>query len=416
MLFTALHRALGISPGALTDAMIDASVANRVAETDDLDWKSHLPPSNGIQATDFPKDVAAMANSGGGTLVYGVEAEEKAATGRRDVGHLTERHEQALRSAAVTAISPPVFGLGVFEIAGESGKRAVVIVVPPSSDGPHLIYKGECFGAPFRNDADTFWMKERQIEAAYRARFDERRHAGEALANLYAEIAAGRDTRSHAWLIAVAHPRLPSTTTAPSREEARKMLQSAHDLAPHYADTSVTHAIQNLNINDPRPGLRRWNAVNSATDERNRWREAWAAIHHDGSVVLATAIGGARTTLDGYAPGNRIDSARIESSVADFMALVRTVSEARGTDAYESRVGINWTGDSPLIIHTADRFGGEFDTNSIPLARYTPVDVTVIADASELDYTRQVHGLAQDCINQGGISNVRLIAKPEDDD
>ena len=65
MSFTALHRSLGIGPGPLTDELLDAAVAAGVTETDDLDWKSELPPAKGLPLTDFPKDVAAMANSGG---------------------------------------------------------------------------------------------------------------------------------------------------------------------------------------------------------------------------------------------------------------------------------------------------------------------------------------------------------------
>jgi hypothetical protein len=66
MQFTALHRLLGLSPGPLTNDMIDDAVAQSIAETDDLDWKSKLPPTKGLSETDFPKDIAAMANSGGG--------------------------------------------------------------------------------------------------------------------------------------------------------------------------------------------------------------------------------------------------------------------------------------------------------------------------------------------------------------
>ena len=46
-------------------------MAGGVVETNDLDWKSELPPAKGLPQTDFPKDIAAMANSGGGVIVYG---------------------------------------------------------------------------------------------------------------------------------------------------------------------------------------------------------------------------------------------------------------------------------------------------------------------------------------------------------
>lgn len=107
MTFTALHRALGVSPGPLTDELLEAAVRGGVVETNDLDWKAELPQAKGLPQTDFPKDVAAMANSGGGVIVFGVRESQKAATARVDVGEFDETYERSLRSAAITAISPP---------------------------------------------------------------------------------------------------------------------------------------------------------------------------------------------------------------------------------------------------------------------------------------------------------------------
>jgi hypothetical protein len=135
-------------------------------------------------------------------------------------GTLDEAYVRSLRSAAITAISPPVFGLNVHRLGAE-GKRAVVVEVPASIDGPHLVYKNDYFGAPVRNDSDTAWMKERQIESMYRARFDEGRHSAEALDNLFGEAASGGDTDNRAWLIAVTHPRLPRLGDRLTRDAAR---------------------------------------------------------------------------------------------------------------------------------------------------------------------------------------------------
>ncbi|MFF1531502.1 helix-turn-helix domain-containing protein, partial [Cellulomonas sp. NPDC058312] len=376
------------------------------------DWKSELPPARGLPQTDFPKDIAAMANSGGGTIVYGIEESQKAAIERRDAGELDEAHERALRSAAITAISPPIFGLGI-HVLGEPGNRAVAIVVPASVDGPHLIYRNEYFGAPIRNDADTVWMKERQIEAMYRARFDERRHEAEALANLYQDAAAGRDIDKRAWLIAVAHPRLPAAqTTRPTQDKAREIFGSAESLALTYAGRGGIHPLESVDLLNPRPGLRRWIAANTATTERSRWREAWVSAHHDGAISLAAAIGGHPAAAERYNPGHLIDSSAVECAVADLMGMIRAVSERRGTNEYEASIGIEWTGGTPLVIQSADKFGHPFVDNSIPLARYSPVLTTVRADADSLGFFQQVHDLAEDCINQGGLTVVRMIHPP----
>ena len=114
------------------------------------------------QQTDVPKDIAAMANSGGGMIVYGVEEDQKAATGRKDTGEFSEIHERAYRSVAVTAISPPVFGLGIHRLGTD--RRSVAVVVPASVDGPHLLYSGSnCSRIRFATTTRApAWMKERR--------------------------------------------------------------------------------------------------------------------------------------------------------------------------------------------------------------------------------------------------------------
>jgi len=415
MTFTALHRALGIAPSPLTDDLLDTAVAAGVVEADDLDWKSELPPARGLPQTDFPKDVAAMANSGGGVIVLGVRESQKAATERVDVGELDEAYERSLRSAAITAISPPVFGLNVHRLGAE-GMRAVVVEVPASIDGPHLIYKNDYFGAPVRNDSDTVWMKERQIEAMYRARFEERRHATEALDALYDEGATGRDSDKRAWLVAVAHPRIPRVRERLTRDEARGVLTKTVGLALTYAGRGGIHPLENVDCDNPRPGLRRWVAVNTATGERSIWKEAWMNVHHDGSVMVAAAVGGHRMSSDGYFEGWQVESAAIECAIADLLALARTTAETTGNDEYDVRLGIEWSGEQPLTILTKDSFGYAYDGVSVPLHRYTPVETTINAVEPPLDFFWHVHDFALDCVNQGGVSNVLMIQPPARDE
>lgn len=408
MSFTSLHRALGIEPGPMTDGMLDAAVAARVTETDELDWKSGLPPIKGLAQTDFPKDIAAMANGAGGVIAYGVCETEKAATERVDVGDFDEVYERALRSAAITAISPPVFGLKVHRL-GPEGSRAIVVEVPASVDGPHLIYRNDYFGAPIRNDADTVWMKEPQIEAMYRARFDERRHAFEAMDALFTEASSGRDSAERAWLIAVGHPRVPRIGDRLARDEARDVLENSKDLALQYAGRGGIHPLESVDVLNPRPGLRRWVAVNTATSERGRWKEAWITVHHDGSVTLAAAVGGHRSGSDGRFEGWQVESAAIECAVADLMALVRANAEATDNDEYDLRVGIDWTGERALSILPKDAMGFTYADDSTPLHLYTPVEATISALGSHADFLEHLQDFALDCLNQGGVSELRVI-------
>lgn len=410
MTFTALHRALGLPPGPLTSEMLDQAVTAGVVETDDLDWKLKLPPARGAAQTDFPKDVAAMANSGGGTIVYGVQESQKAATGRVSVDELTEVHERALRSAAVTGISPSIFNLGIYRLGGPTD-LAVAVVVPASVDAPHLIYRGDLFGAPRRNDADTVWMREREIEAMYRDRFDDHGHSAELLDGLYLEAAAGRPTSERAWLIAVAHPRAPQLPTQLTHLQAEAVVEQANRTALKLSRKDAIHPLDQIDPNNPRPGLRRWVFKDCGVPSL-KWRESWISIHHDGSVSLACSVGGSRISYDGYLEGFEVTSGAVEAAVADHMGVVRAVASAVEASEYEVRVGIEWSGTGPLQIITVDSMGNIYRGSSTPVHQYVPVPTTVDARASEAEFGRAAYELARDCVNQGGVTNLHVMKEP----
>lgn len=294
MMFTALHRALGFPPGPITVELLDTAVEREIEEADDLDWKSKLPAAADLKNSDFSKDITAMANSGGGVIVYGVTENQKRANGRRDTGgELSEAHERSLHQIAVSAVSPPLFGLNVIQV-GEDGNRAVVVVVPSSTEGPHLIYRGEYFGAPIRNNADTVWMREREVAAQYRARFDAAHNPSTYLYELYDETSTDRDTADRAWFIAVAHPKSGASRTVRwSQEQARNIFKDAEKYTLAVAPPRTTaHPLEFVDRENPRPGLRRWIAPNTQITDSVRSAESWISVHFDGSVTLAAVVGG----------------------------------------------------------------------------------------------------------------------------
>lgn len=215
MLQTPLHYALGEPPGPLTEQMIDDAVAQGIEESDALDWKKALPPQKEFRDSDYVKDIAAFANAGGGVLVFGITETDKAADGRHDAGELTESYERTIRQVCMTAITPPVFGVQAIAVPSSKGNRAVALLVPASPDGPHLVYRGDTFGAPLRAGADTHWMKEPQIEAAYRARFEGARPGEQALQQIYDDMATAVGTRDRAVLVGAARPRTLRPRTEP---------------------------------------------------------------------------------------------------------------------------------------------------------------------------------------------------------
>lgn len=149
MAWTALHHELGEAPGELTFALVEQAVNAEVQETARLDWKAILPlsaqsPDKHKQQYELAKDIAAMANSGGGLIVYGVS--EKTVEGRTTAGFLTENFvltsddQKRIQQVAFSSIHPPVRDLQTKELRSEDGERCVLaMLIPESMDAPHLV-------------------------------------------------------------------------------------------------------------------------------------------------------------------------------------------------------------------------------------------------------------------------------------
>jgi hypothetical protein len=134
-------------------------------------------------------------------------------------------------------------------------------------------------------------------------------------------------------------------------------------------------------------------------------------IHHDGSVTVAFALGGLKDGRDSYLPAWQFDSAAVEAAIADFMGLLRVVSERVGSVDYEVRIGIEGCGPERMIMQTRDNMGGTYTGVSVPMLRYIPIEATVEAGADDDRYVHQVRTIIQDCVNQGGVSNLRVTAQ-----
>lgn len=159
--WTRLHEFLGSPPGPVTYDMVAEAVQRKLGESDDLDWKQKLPPSSPVKGewNEFAKDVAAMANTRGGLLVYGVSDTIDM------VGlDLSTVDDKQLGQWLRVHLQPTVSGVSYLKLAATdgSGKDVLVVDVPASETAPHFLYgwqdkdKGKTtFNAPFRHRDDT---------------------------------------------------------------------------------------------------------------------------------------------------------------------------------------------------------------------------------------------------------------------
>jgi hypothetical protein len=254
-------------------------------------------------------------------------------------------------------------------------------------------------------------MRERQLEALYRYRLNERRNSDESLQALYDELTAGRNIVDRAWLFAVAQPRIPTIGHRLDKETARTIVSAAQRRTLAGVRRNMgTHPIAMVDALNPRRGLRRW-VFGKPTGV---WQESWMAIHESGAVTLAHAIGGFRVASDENAPGGRILSRSIECAVSDLMALLRETSSALEVmTEYDFVLGIEYQGTS-IAIESVDDFGTRWDDTSTLLPSYTKVRSSVRLDVDDEGFRAQVCEIARDAVNQGGVSDLQVLRPPDE--
>jgi len=397
MLHTPLHRALGERPGPLTDQMIDDAVAQGILEGDELDWKKGLPPEKDFRDSDIVKDIAAFANASGGIIIFGVTETGMAADGRRDAGELTEKYERTIRQVSMTAITPPVFGILAITIPSTAGPRAVALVVPASPDGPHLIYRHDQFAAPLRVGADTHWMKERDLEAAYRSRFDGARRGEEALQQLYEEIAAAADPSERAVLVGAARPRSRRRRSEPL-ESLASTVNQAQLVTRWWLGELQYSPLEDVDMYRGRPTLGGQYLPPKSPED---YREAHAVILDDGSVGLAWRAGGhERDKSSRYYEPHQISTLAVEAFAAALSALVHGVAGEHPAGDYDIIISVD--GATPPEFHernAAPPSGVHRPFNG----RFRPVRATVNPSVTDTQFIRAAINVATLALNQVGI-------------
>lgn len=415
-LFTPLHRWLGHEAEPLTLALVDEAVTMSLEERADLDFKASPPSSSALAQSDLAKDIAAMANSGGGMLLFGVRDNDSRACEAPGISadFVTDTYLRDLRRVAINRISPPVLDLAL-EAMQDGDRCALGVVVPASMSAPHLIYNNDNFKAPYRNGPDTAWMDERMLEAAYRTRFEGHKARDTTLNQLVELGLDGRDITQRAWMVAVGRSSNPSRTR---RRLERSEAAATFDTAYSKSSGWITHHVQPLDWLDrsnPRPGLRSWKARFSRDSDSTRWREAEAEIGDDGSILLASAMGGGRSGAVSSFNANEIPTDRAETFLSDFFALLRCSADLTGVRVFDIEVDVRWDGPDPMMFRIPDRTVGDYYLDpeySMPIHRFRPVRVVVDASTAEAVFNDQLREVALDVVNQGGAQFLHSIKDP----
>lgn len=416
-MFTPIHQALGLEPGELSIELIERAVEAGVQETASLDWKRDFYDSRDPAWNDeAAKDIAAMANSGGGWIVFGVDEDKEtsAASELRPIHWNAKEHQRILRTA-YSHIGPSVLGLEFFDFPKDDG-HIVMMRVPDSREAPHFARKGnDAFVAPRRNGPHTAFMSDREIERGFRERFQQRDDDERRLQFLYGQTGRVLDPREGVCIVVVAIPQEPSSAS-PGLSETEAHRFTSPELCTELIYPNASSLLK-WEHGTLRKGLRQWIVRDDATRFPSR-----RFLSDDGSVAGTYRLGIAteREEQSHYFPfgkPNHCMSAHIESAIIDFLSLLRLYAAERHTNGgYRIRAGLVGIADEPIYIRTTEgRTNLLLDVeHSEPIIRFQPLTVGLDPLASFDEILPVANDLARDFINQSGLKYLKVMAEPND--
>ena len=393
--------------------MIADAATAKLREDDDLDWKESVDEIK--DAKEFAKDVAAMANTAGGLIVFGVR-EDGADHAEEIVGIVNPQpHVQSMRAKA-SMIRPFVPALRIYAVplTQRPGKHLIVVEVPKSPEAPHLVPQSkESWGLPRRRGSDTDWLGESDLEAAYAGRFRRRREAADYLDALADQVAGpgGRleSTTQSIWLTVAASCSVPSAVDAHDVVDGSTQepsLIAAHGLLPE--GNLLWHKFDGV-TSRPRIGLRR-SVISADWPYRGKSKKAHLELLHDGSFTGALDLG----YTDAVGGRRYLPQRSLEQAIQALLTLAALHADRRKADGIlqvRADIPVVLGGGQPIALTHQMHVIGEPEPvpSSIAAQRIVPVTGEApLADVVSLEHIRSqlIQQLSLDLVHQFSVATL----------
>ncbi len=125
----------------ITWSDIEELVSENVEESQHLDFKREIPDATHDSRRDFLRDVCAMANSGGGDIVFGIDEQPKGVAGNI-IPIASDRIDQdilRLQNSVFSTIQPRPL-VNIIPVNNRQGKAVVLLRVAPGLPKPHSVW------------------------------------------------------------------------------------------------------------------------------------------------------------------------------------------------------------------------------------------------------------------------------------
>jgi hypothetical protein len=269
-------------------------VSEQVTEAFDLDFKSEIYGGSDSEKHKLAAHIAALANTAGGLLVFGVAEDDQARAVDAPGVSVAEAEIRRMRQVAASLVVPlPVFDVLPIEDPMMPGRGFLIVAVTRSPLAPHAVLLNDGFRFPRRNGATTRYLSEPEVAVAYRQRFA---HAHDQ-AGRVRKIERGalghfhlRSDGDECWIVVSLVPDVSGELLideATLRSVQGELVNaSPMVLPPSLRWTNVTVGRRCLIAGDSMGG----NAVG---------RQIAAALHHDGAGAFALNVCSGRKPLSG---------------------------------------------------------------------------------------------------------------------
>lgn len=149
-------------------ADILALVANREEERRTIDFKRELPGNADKDRNELRADVTSFANASGGDLIFGVAEEAGVATAVPGLVEVDADAEiRRIESMIQSSVDPRVPGVESRKIDMPGGAPVILVRVPKSWRGPHLVRINDTFRMFGRNSKGKYIFDATEIRSAF---------------------------------------------------------------------------------------------------------------------------------------------------------------------------------------------------------------------------------------------------------
>lgn len=260
-----------------TAEQIQALIDHRIPESASLEYKRELPFRSRTERGEVLKDLTGMANGGGGTLLYGVDEEEREGSNVASaIVPLTDHSVAgAVEDLVRDGVQPPL--LAEYERIAVEGGFVLAVDVRPSPLGPYMVTAHGKHSYFHRSGTAASPMNERQVRDAYALALRAREQRSEDWSSRHLPLRPGSGT----WLVISALPEVLTGDVLDMRTLQPDDLIPTDELASHLRDWSVggmAHALRDLT---------RWSHGFHGSDRRPEGWGREVRIHRDGAAALA---------------------------------------------------------------------------------------------------------------------------------